>query len=145
MLDMNELLSHWIKACEDGTFVTPKHDPANLDTPDKRHRSVNCMGNDEMTAFLRKREFTVDCYANKNSSHSPELYTITPRDAAVVPGSGVRPLETTGSTAHDIFAVPSGFKQGWHAYSYDSTSVSRRVTEGHLHLLGEVPNPPLPK
>lgn len=137
MLNRTEFVNVCIGACENGTFVSAKHDLASLGTPFTKPRSINLMGNVDMADYLRSGDFKVRCYSDSESSHSPELYVIAPNDPSIVPGSGVPRLSPAPTTPCDLFAVPSGAVQGWHCYAYKQTSVDNRVSQGKLSLIGE--------
>lgn len=138
MLNKSDFIDACATACDSGTFVTAKHDATNLTTLYSQPRSINCMGNTEMAAYLRKGDFKVHCYSDSDPKHTPELYIITPNDSSIVPGSGVGAMSSTPSTQCDVFSVPSGVVQGWHGYAYDSTKVTNRAANGQLTLLGEI-------
>ncbi len=138
MLSKKRFVDACVDACNKSTFVTPKHDATNLSSPYNRARSVNCMDNPQMAAYLQNGAFKVHCYADINSNHSPEFYIVTPNDPSVVPGSGIPAMSTTPTTQCDVLAVPSGVVQGWHGYAHESSKVSARVANGGLSPLGEL-------
>jgi hypothetical protein len=133
-----EFIDYCVDACQNDAFVNSKHHPSGLPMPHKDARSVNLWGNAEMEKYLLAGDFRVHAYADSEANHSPEFYVLTPNDPAVVPGSGVPRFSTTPTTQCDVFAVPSGYIQGWHCYAYDSVKVKTRENAGKLSLLTEL-------
>lgn len=133
-----EFIDYCVDACQQGTFVTGKHDITNLSTPSPKKRSVNLMGNSEMEAYLQKGDFRVDCYSDTKPGNTPQLYILTPNDSSIVSGSGVPPLSTTPTTGCDVFAVPSGQYQGWHGYACQSSDVKKQETQGRFTWQNEL-------
>ena len=136
--DKQEFIDYCVAACQNRTFVIAKHDPSRISTSYSCDRSVNCMGEDEMEQYLQAGRFRVCVYSDSDPNHSPEFYTVLPDDQQVVPGSGVPAYSTTPTTQCDIFAVPTGYRKGWHCYAYESSGVAARVAEGKLTLLAEL-------
>ena len=138
MISKTEFIDACAAACDNGTFVTFKHDTSSLSTQFNKPRSVNCMDNSAMANYLRTGDFNVHCYADSDPAHTPELYVISPNDSSIVPGSGVTAMSTTPTTQCDVFSVPSGYQQGWHGFAYDSAKVSSRESAGKLSLIGKL-------
>lgn len=138
MLNKQDFIDACTNACNNGTFVTPKHDSSNLSTLYSKPRSVNCMDNSGLASYLQSGNFRVYCYADHDPKHTPELYVIKPNDPTVVPGSGVPAMSSSPTTQCDLFSVPSGVVQGWHGYAYNSSKLSTREANGGLTFLGEV-------
>ena len=131
MITKQELINVCVEACNSGIFVTPKHDLSSLGVRTDR-RSVNLMGNSEMANYLSIGDFRAFCYSDSEAGHSPDFFYLQPNDPTIVPGSGVSPYASEPTTQCDIFAVPSGYQQGFHCYAYKQSSLQQRVTDGKL-------------
>jgi len=139
MIDSKEtFVNCLVDCCQKGTFATSKHDPSRLSVPWKDQRSITQWDNTEMEKYLCAREFRVLVYKDINPKHTPELYVIIPKDPSVVTGSGVPALSTTPTTQCDIFAVPSGTHQGWHAFADQLVELKKKESSGSLTLLKEL-------
>jgi hypothetical protein len=122
-----EFINVCVDACRATEFVTGKHHPEGLSTPHNGQRSVNCMSNDEMKAFLQTGDFKVFGFI-------PEIYIVKPNNPNLVSGSGVPPYGTTPTTGCDWFVVASDQSPGLHVFACDSAHIRRLEASGILNL-----------
>lgn len=121
-----------IDALNQGTLLTPKHDPASVGTPFPGYRTVSTMDTHALLGFFQGGDYGVFGYTNSNPQHTLYYIEIIPNDPAVVPGSGVPPMSGTPTTSCDRFVAVSGVKQGWHLFAEDSQNIQTKESQGGL-------------
>jgi hypothetical protein len=116
-----------LEAAENGTLMTPKHDPDKLGEIFCNYRSVLSDSLAEnLLSFINSEDYSAAAYHNNNSPQSPLYLTITPNPQGnfSVPASGVTGHTPTESL--DTLIVVSGKTQGLHMFgsSYDEILAS---------------------
>jgi hypothetical protein len=122
-------------AGENGTLMTPKHDPYNLGTSFSSYRTVLSHNlADNLSNFISSGNYTVDEYENLRSPNSPLYFEITPNHDSgfSIPASGVTACSIFASSVVDKIVAVSGSFQGWHLFGEDSSIIQSKLTNGDL-------------
>lgn len=128
------------QAAQNGTLLTPKHDPANLSTTYPYYRTV--LSHDltqNLDNFIDSEDYTLREYRNNKYPNSPHYLEFEPypRSTFSVPASGVAPNSPMASTALDRIVAVSGTNQGWHLFGEDSNEIAIKVNNGDISLIDE--------
>lgn len=134
------VVAAWKDAMKAGTFFTPKHDPANIFTPDpqwlKTGRSVfTANAEQNWVPFIDSRDYDLVHYDQPlRTIPGSGLLTVTPHNTKYidVPGSGIPPKVMNPTHPLDTFVIVWGPKRGWHLYTESSTNIAAQVTAGSL-------------
>jgi hypothetical protein len=136
-IDKSALISAWKGAMQAGTFLTPKHDPANVTVTYAGFRSV--LAPDaalSLEGFFASGDYGITAYRNANPIHGGMQYVVKPRGSGIVLGSGVPAGGTVTSGTMDVFVVVSGQQVGWHIYVDHSTGIQHQENQGGLLRVG---------
>jgi hypothetical protein len=136
-MNRDDFIQAWTNAALAGTLLTSKHNPSGLPAPQSRFRTVTCMPPNELAPYIAAGNYAIRLYTNHNPYHSPQFCELVPRDASIVPGSGVPPMSTTPTTACDRFVAVCGARQGWHLYAEAAASIRAKEQRGELTLTYE--------
>jgi hypothetical protein len=135
-MTLEEFKRHLINAANNGTLMTPKHDPSNIETTFSSHRTVLSyeLAADLLT-FINSSNYTVTEYENRKLPLAPLYFEITPHSNSGfdVPASGVTAYSTFASTAVDRVIAVSGQTQGWHLFGEDSATIRNKIANGDLN------------
>ena len=131
-LNRDDFIRELRTAAQNDTLLTPKHDPAGLPVPHNCFRTITCMSPAELEQYLAKGEFNIREYTNTNPAHSRQYFVLKPRDASVVPGSGVPPMSSTPTNACDRFVAVCSANQGWHLFAEKESEIKKKVQNGKL-------------
>jgi len=120
---------------DNGSLMTPKHDPNNLGVTYNSFRTVlsDHLANN-LDSFVVDGQFSVTGYTNTNPNHSPEYYVIEPfaNSRFNIPASGVTSNSPTATSVVDRLVVVSGYTDGWHMFGEDSTKIQEKYASGKL-------------
>ena len=133
-----ELKQHLIDAATDGTLLTLKHDPNDLNTTRSRYRTVlsyDCAQN--LEDFLKSEDYEFTQYNNTEFPKIHYYIKIIPSSNSgySIPASGVPghfPFATSGV---DCLVAISGSRQGWHIYGESSHIIEDKLASGKLELM----------
>ena len=133
-MDKKEFQTGLKNAVDNGTLMTPKHDPGNLGIQFKSFRSVLSFElSANLTDFIKTGQFDVVEYEDRLPNHSPSFYEIIPLGTMFsVPASGVAGFSLSATSTLDRVVAVSGAIQGWHMFGEDSQEISRKVARGEL-------------
>ena len=113
-----------IKAANNGSLMTPKHDPDSLGTIFTSYKTVlsHELSTDLLT-FINSKNYTVIEYSNLRQPRSPLYFEIIPHQnqGFDIPASGVTAYSHFASTALDRLIAVSGQTQGWHLFGENSS------------------------
>lgn len=134
-MDFDELKGYLVDAAENGTLMTPKHDPNNLMITFAKYRTV--MTHElapNLEAFIKSGLYSVNEFENINSPNTPLYFEITPDSESgfSIPASGVTAYSTFGSSIVDRLVAVSGSTQGWHVFGEDSHIINQKIVNGDL-------------
>lgn len=132
MKNKQDFINHLLIAFNNGTLLTPKHDPKNISDPSFASvRSVlsydlaNNLGN-----FIKEEKFSVEEFKNVNYPKTPGYWVITPNSDSQysIPASGIT-ATTTGAVTEDYdrLVVVSGGTQGFHIMGEKHTEIDRKI------------------
>jgi len=128
----DEIINQWTGSMENGTFLTPKHDPNNLFTTYASYRTVlTPQMSSSLETFIRSRNFDINVYQDsKHKNYYCEIISTDPSYHQVANGvpSG---SNQTGSLV-DKLVIYSGSNQGWHIIGEDSAKINQKVKNGTL-------------
>ena len=127
-----EFVDYCVDALNQGTLLSPKHDPASVGTPFPGYRTVSTMDAPALLGFFQSGDYQAFGYTNTNPRHTPYYVEIIPTNPSVVPGSGVPPMSGTPATRCDRFVAVSGVQQGWHLFAEDSQNIQAKESQGAL-------------
>ena len=127
-------------AFNDGTLMTPKHDPYKLSTVFKKFRTVLSYElADNLGDFILSGDFDVNQYENKDPQHSLDYFEIVPTTPSFfVPASGVAAYSPFPTTTCDRLVAVSGHELGWHLFGEDEGIIRQRVARGDLVPRGKL-------
>ncbi len=134
-MDFDELKRHLVEAVENGTLMTPKHDPNNLMTTFVKYRTVLTHElAPNLEAFIKSGQYSVNEFQNIHSPNTPFYFEITPDSESgfSIPASGVQAYSELGSSLVDRLVAVSGSKQGWHVFGEDSHIITQKILNGDL-------------
>jgi hypothetical protein len=134
-MEFDELKRFLESAAENGTLMTPKHDPFNLSTTFASYRTVLTHElAPNLEAFIKSGQFSVFEYENIRSPITPLYFEIIPSTESEfsIPASGVTANSNFGSSVVDRLVAVSGSTIGWHIYGEDSHVLNRKVRNGDL-------------
>jgi len=137
----NELKQHLEQAAQNGTLMTPKHDPANLSTTYPNFRTVLSYELAEnLEGFISSGQYQVKEYENKAYPSSSLYFEIEPTGSPAfsVPASGVAPNSPFATSAVDRIVAVSGHNQGWHVFGESSVTIQQKLSSGDLELKGTI-------
>lgn len=140
-VNRTDLTREWEKAIDSGTFLTPKHDPAELSITWDRFRTVlSHEAAAKFDGFIKSGEYGIRMYEDSKFPKSSGLFEIIPsgKYPFSVAGSGVPSGSITPSGDHDRLVVAYGKKDGWHVYAENATQISGSITSGRLVLKYEL-------
>jgi len=133
-VDKKDFQSDLKDAADNGTLMTPKHNPGNLGIQFTNFRSVlsfDLAAN--LTDFITTGNFDVVEYEDRLPNHSPSFYEIIPLGTTfTVPASGVAGFSLSATSTLDRVVAVSGAIQGWHMFGEDSQEIARKVARGEL-------------
>lgn len=127
--------NHLITAANNGTLLTPKHDPYNLSTTYNSFRTVLSHDlADNLQLFISSGNFTVRQFENKKTPNSPLYFEISPgaNSGFSVPASGVTSNSIFATTTVDKIIAVSGQSQGWHLFGEDSSVIQTKENNGDI-------------
>lgn len=136
-MNRDDYIREWTDAARAGTLLTTKHDPSGLPVPQPGFRTITCMPAAELERYIEAGDYSIRVYTNANPRHSPFYCELVPREAAVVPGSGVPPMSLTPTFACDRFVAVSGAKQGWHLFAEKEAEIKAKEKDGRLSFIAE--------
>ncbi len=136
-MDRDDLIRELVTAAQVGTLLTSKHDPIELPIPLRYYRTITCMSPAEILQYIAKGDYGIREYTNTNPAHSQQYFVLKPRDASVVPGSGVPPMSSTPTTACDRFVAVCGVNQGWHLFAEKGSVIKDKEQTGKLFFKTE--------
>jgi len=127
-----------LDAAASGSFVTPKHDPANIATPLTGDRSVFTVpASSSLCEMFRSGTFTVEEY--KKSTQKDPLYVVTPFDPKMYPVADMLLSGSTTPTSQcDRILVYSGSVQGWHGCGESMAVIDAYVSSSAWTFVGPV-------
>ncbi|MCZ2268640.1 MAG: hypothetical protein LC124_07265 [Ignavibacteriales bacterium] len=133
-MDKDEIINQWTGSIENGTFLTPKHDPNNLSTAYASFRTVlTPQMSSSLENFIHSRNFSINVYLdNRFNNFYYEILSSDPsysRLANGVPSGSIQ----TGSLC-DRLVVVSGSQQGWHIMGEDSATINQEIQNGRFVL-----------
>jgi hypothetical protein len=135
-MTFEDFRKHLIEAANNGTLMTPKHDPNNLGTTVfSSYRTV--LSHDlaaNLLSFINSGNYTVIEFENKKLPNSPLYFEITPNQDSgfAIPASGVTANSTFASTVVDKIIAVSGNTYGWHLFGEDGFIVQHKLNNGDL-------------
>lgn len=136
----DEFVEHLKSASQNGSLLTPKHDPNNLSTVYTSYRTV--ISHDaasKLDWFIDSKQFKVVEFENTKYPNSPIYMEIEPNPSTLSPaGSGVPPSSPMASTVVDRIIAVSGQNLGWHIFAEDSQEIAKKEKAGELKRLGEL-------
>jgi hypothetical protein len=133
IMDFIELKKLLKDAAMDGTLITDKHDPANLNIVYPSFRTV--IAHDlalNLVLFIDSEKYTVNEYLNNDNLNSPYLYTISPiaESNFSVAASGVPAYSQFATSVMDTIVAVSGEIQGLHIYGETNDNICQKVNNG---------------
>ncbi len=131
-MNRDDYTKAWIAAAQSGNLLTPKHDPANLSTPNSRFRTVTCMSPLDIAQYIEFGEYDLRVFVNNDPKHPPHFCEIIPKELSIVTGSSVLPWSNTPTSGCDRFVVVSGYQLGWHLYAESSANIHAKQQAGQL-------------
>jgi len=135
-MNFDEFKAYLEKAAEDGTLLTPKHDPGNLAQTWATYRTV--LSPDlakNLEAFIKSGSYTVNYYEDWRPNVSGPLFEITPTDPNFnVPGSGIASQASAPHAPCDRLIAVSGSKQGWHLFADNAAEIEKRAASNQLQF-----------
>jgi len=135
---LDEFKKNLKTAAENGTLMTPKHDPYNLGTIYSSFRTVLSYDlADNLERFIKSGNYSVKKYENKMYPDSPNYFEITPNadSGFSIPSSGVTANSIFASTTVDKIVAISGKTSGWHIFGEDSSIINTKIKNGDLIFL----------
>lgn len=134
-MKFDELKRFLETAAENGSLMTPKHNPINLSTTYASYRTVlthELAPNLEL--FIKSGQFSVNEYQNTHFTDSPLYFEIipSPESGFSIPASGVTTNSIFGSSVLDRLIAVSGKTIGWHIYGEDIHVLNRKIQNGDL-------------
>ena len=132
MKDKQEFTNHLLTAFNNGTLLTPKHNPQNISdlsfAPVRSVLSYDLANN--LENFIKEGKFSVEEFKNEDHPNTPEYWVITPNSDSQysIPASGI-----TATTAgvlietYDRLVVVSGHTQGLHIMGEKRTKIARKI------------------
>jgi hypothetical protein len=134
-MTFDDLKNHLETAANNGTLLTPKHDPNNLATTYNSNRTVlsHDLANN-LETFISSGNYTVRQFENTKVPNSPLYFEITPNQNSGfnVPASGVTATSTFATSIVDKIVAVSGQTQGWHLFGEDSSVIQTKENNGDL-------------
>jgi hypothetical protein len=140
-MNYDELKRYLEDAAENGSLMTPKHDPANLSTTYACYRTVLTYKlAPNLEAFIKSGQYSVNEYENTLSPNTPLYFEIIPdpESGFSVTSSGVTANSIFGSSVLDRLIAVSGRTQGWHVFGEDSYVLSQKIRNGDLIHKGKL-------
>jgi len=136
-MNKKELKETLARASEQGDLLTPKHDPKNLSTTYKSHRSVLTPGlANKLDTFIDSGEYDATLYLDTKHPDSPYIAIKPwPGSKFSVTASGVYADSTEPYGPLDTLVVVSGTYQGWHVYGEDSYKVRQKKKAGEIDYI----------
>lgn len=134
-MDFEELKRHLEDAAENGSLMTPKHDPANLGTTFAQYRTVLTHElAPNLETFIKSGKYSVNEFENTNSPLTPLYFEIIPdtESGFSIPASGVTAYSVFGSSVVDRLVAVSGRTQGWHVFGEDSHVINQKIRNRDL-------------
>lgn len=134
-MTLEEFKNQLKTAVDNGTLLTPKHDPYNLGTTYSSYRTVLSYDlADNLDRFISSGDYSVKRYENVKYSDSPNYFEITPKPDSgfSIPSSGVTANSIFASTRIDKIVAVSGKTGGWHLFGEDSAIIQAKVINGDL-------------
>lgn len=132
MKNKQDFINHLLIAFNNGTLLTPKHDPKNISDPSFASvRSVlsydlaNNLGN-----FIKEEKFSVEEFKNVNYPKTPGYWVITPNSDSQysIPASGITATTAGAATEdYDRLVVVSGGTLGFHIMGEKHTEIDRKI------------------
>ena len=133
-MNRDDYMKAWMAASQSGNLLTPKHDPANLSTPNSRFRTVTCMSPLDIAQYIESGDYDIRVFVNNAPKHPPHFCEIIPKEQSIVTGSSVLPWSNTPTSGCDRFVVVSGNQLGWHLYAESSANIHAKQQAGQLSL-----------
>lgn len=134
-MDKNDFMNMIFGAIQQGTLMTPKHNPNNLGNitwPSYRSVLSYDLANN-LDIFFKSELFDVIEYENSESQHSPEYYEIIPLASTFsIPASGVMANDLQAIEALDRLIVVNGANQGLHIFGENSNNIQQKSKTGKL-------------
>lgn len=134
-MEFDELKRFLESAAENGTLMTPKHDPFNLSTTYASYRTVLTHElAPNLESFIKSGQFSVNEYENTLSPNTPLYFEIIPsaESGFSIPASGVTANSMFGSSVVDRLIVVSGKTTGWHIFGEDNHVLNTKIRNGDL-------------
>ena len=137
MNNKEEFINQLLIAFNNGTLMTPKHDPQNM--PNLSFTSIRSVLSHQLASnlerFIKEGKFSVEEFENKDHPNTPEYWVITPNSDSQfsVPASGIT-ATTTGvlTEAYDRLIAVSGHTQGLHMYGEKRTKIAKKIRRKKL-------------
>jgi hypothetical protein len=133
MIDFNTLKQLIISADSNGTLITQKHDPDEVNFIYTPFRSVVSKKiADNLLQFINDEKYSVKEYQNLDKPLSPLYFTLTPyaNSQFIVPSSGV--TGNIPTSAFDTLILVSGVTKGIHMFGNSSTDIQNKIANGSL-------------
>ncbi len=134
-MNIVDFKNHLLTAAQNGTLLTPKHDPYNLSTTYNCFRTVLSHDlADNLEKFISSGNFTVRQFENIRYPNSPLYFEITPlaNSGFSVPASGVTSNSIFATTTLDKIIAVSGQSQGWHLFGENSSVIQTKENNGDI-------------
>lgn len=134
-MTFNEFKNHLINAANNGSLMTPKHDPKSLGTSFATYRSVlSHQLSIDLLKFINSNNYTVREYSNLIKPKSPLYFEIIPNknQGFDIPASGVTAYSPFATSALDRLIAVSGQTQGWHLFGEAKSMIKLKVQNGEL-------------
>lgn len=134
-MTLEDIINDLVKAANDGTLMTPKHDPKYLGTIFNSYRTVLSHElSKNLLEFLNSKNFTVIEYYNVKQPKSPKYIVITPlpNKGFDIPASGVTACSPIPTEALNCLIAVSGQTKGWHIFGENSMNVKLKIDKGDL-------------
>jgi len=123
---------------DQGTFLTPKHDPSSLNTTYNKFRSVL---SEPMSAslytFIKSRDYEINVY-NDNRYHNDYYEIISNSQEFTIIGGGVPSQSFYTSSVMDRLSIVSGSNNGWHCFAENSSNIQLMTGSNDLIYSGSL-------
>ena len=131
-----DLLDEVSDAWDDGTLMTPKHDPKGVGSIWSSYRSVLSEETVKLfgQAFGSADAFDIDLYENKNPQHHPFYLVLTPQTPCpiTVSASGITAYSPVPNSVLDSLVIVKGAGGKLHMYGENSANIQKETGRGKL-------------
>jgi hypothetical protein len=138
-MNFKEFKKEILRSLENGTLITPKHNPNNTNVIYKKDRSVisfDLSKKENLIDFINSDKYSVIQYENINFPASPDYWVIRPFPDSTyfVPASGVPAFSLEPDVSLNCLLAVSGINQGLHLFGESDKEIMGKEASGEIIL-----------